>query len=136
MLRGRWRKRRWRDRTHRTSMWANRWSVGILLVTLAIQISPAAQKNRADGIFSRSAISIWGRPAPFTIPAPVGQKSIVVGKPSSAEEYVRVSVRVGEGEFPTDIGSWVNSEVSWALDSSAFFVTYSDAGNIGTYHVK
>jgi hypothetical protein len=29
----------------------------------------------------------------------------------------------------------INAEAAWAHDSSAFFVTYSDGGNIGRYHV-
>jgi len=30
----------------------------------------------------------------------------------------------------------VNAEVAWSPDSKAFFVTYSDGGNVGTYHVR
>ena len=36
----------------------------------------------------------------------------------------------------TEIGSLVNAEVLWSPDSKAFSVTYSDGGNVGTYHVK
>jgi hypothetical protein len=39
-------------------------------------------------------------------------------------------------EHRTDIGGLVNAEVAWAPDSRAFFVTYSDGGNVGTYHAK
>jgi hypothetical protein len=39
-------------------------------------------------------------------------------------------------EYETEIGGWVNAEAAWSPDSAAFFVTYSDGGVIGTYHVK
>jgi hypothetical protein len=32
-------------------------------------------------------------------------------------------------------GTYVNAEVAWSPDSRAFFLTYSDGGNVGTYHV-
>ena len=38
--------------------------------------------------------------------------------------------------YRTRIGEWVNAEAAWSPDSSAFFVTYSDGGLVGTYHVK
>jgi hypothetical protein len=39
-------------------------------------------------------------------------------------------------EFSTTIGDYVNAEVGWSPDSAAFFLTYSDGGNIGTYHIQ
>jgi hypothetical protein len=32
-------------------------------------------------------------------------------------------------------GTYVEAEVAWSPDSSAFFVTYSDGGAVGTFHV-
>lgn len=30
----------------------------------------------------------------------------------------------------------MNAEVKWSPDSKAFFLTYSDGGSVGSYHVK
>jgi len=40
------------------------------------------------------------------------------------------------GTSYSTIGWWVNAEAAWAPDSKAFFITYSDGGNVGTYHVR
>lgn len=71
------------------------------------------------------------------IPSPDGRKSIVVKPPRSNEfEFTHdVSVRVNGHEFETAIGSWVGAEVLWSPDSEAFFVTYSDGGAVGTFHL-
>jgi len=37
--------------------------------------------------------------------------------------------------YPIPIGSFVNAEVNWSPDSTAFFVTYSDTGAVGQYHL-
>lgn len=47
-----------------------------------------------------------------------------------------VTVRANDRSYKTQMGSWVNAELAWSPDSKAFFVTYSDGGNVGTYHVK
>jgi hypothetical protein len=54
----------------------------------------------------------------------------------SSDETRTVLVRVGRHVFRTNIGALVNAEVAWSPDSKAFFVTYSDGGNVGTYHVR
>ncbi|MBI3661558.1 MAG: hypothetical protein HY234_00690 [Acidobacteria bacterium] len=46
-----------------------------------------------------------------------------------------VSVLAYGKTFETDIGYMVCSEVAWAPDSKAFFVTYSDGGAVGNFHV-
>lgn len=45
-------------------------------------------------------------------------------------------MRVKEREIKTGFGDLVNAEVRWSADSKAFFLTYSDGGSIGTYHVE
>lgn len=96
-----------------------------------------AAANLDGGIFSYSAVSIWGGDA-GTIPSPDGKKAIVVRPPQNpdADETHTVSVRVNGSQYGTEIGAWVNAEAAWSADSKAFFVTYSDGGNVGTYHVK
>jgi hypothetical protein len=88
-------------------------------------------------LFSRSATPIWSSDA-ITIPAPDGKKAIVVKSPvnGAGEETHTVLVRVGSHIYRTKIGTLVNAEAAWAPDSKAFFVTYSDGGNVGTYHVR
>jgi hypothetical protein len=89
------------------------------------------------GAFSRSAISIW-RGGARTISSPDGTKAILVQPPKipDSDENHDVIVRAYGRDHQTDIGALVNAEAAWAPDSSAFFVTYSDGGNVGTYHVK
>jgi hypothetical protein len=52
-----------------------------------------------------------------------------------ADEAHKVRVKANGREYGTKIGYLVNSEVEWSPDSTAFFVTYSDGGTIGRYHV-
>ena len=106
-------------------------------------LSPAAEELEVQeaGSFSRQARAIWKlRLAPqqvAAIPSPDGKKAILVSAPSSpgGEERHAVRVRVGKREFPTAFGRWFNAEAAWTADSRAFFVTYSDGGDDGTYHV-
>ena len=66
------------------------------------------------------------------------KKAIVIAPPrnSDSDEIHTVTVRAKGREYTTDIGAWVNAEAAWSPDSKAFFVTYSDGGNVGTYHVE
>lgn len=91
------------------------------------------------GTYSRLATPIWGNSAHrFTIKSPNGRKSIMVrdNLDTNSDEIRKVSFKVNGKEYKSNIGYLVNSEVEWAPDSKAFFVTYSDGGNVGTYHVK
>jgi hypothetical protein len=90
-----------------------------------------------SGIYSRSAKDIWGSKR-LVIPSPDGRKMISVGPPHhpNSDETHSVTFRANGKSYPTYIGSWVNAEAAWAPDSKAFFATYSDGGNVGTYHVK
>jgi len=38
-------------------------------------------------------------------------------------------------DYPLDFGTLAAAEVLWSPDSLAFFVTYTDGGAVGTYHV-
>lgn len=88
-------------------------------------------------MFSRSADPIWAS-GDVTIPSPDGTKLIVVKHPErpESEETHTVLVRVGGHTYRTKIGALVNAEARWSQDSKAFFVTYSDGGMVGTYHVR
>lgn len=88
-------------------------------------------------MYSRSATSIWGS-GDVTIPAPDGKKAIFVKDPenSTSQQTHTVLIRVGSHVYRTKVGILVNAEAAWAPDSKAFFITYSDGGAVGTYHVR
>ncbi|MGP0019263.1 MAG: hypothetical protein ACLPHP_11885 [Candidatus Sulfotelmatobacter sp.] len=91
-----------------------------------------------SGLYSKTATSTWARSGAFTIASPDKEKEITV-KPiehPQGDATDVVTVRAYGHEYKTPIGEWVNAEVAWAPDSKAFFVTYSDGGNVGTYHLK
>lgn len=89
------------------------------------------------GVYSHFAIDIWGGRVGL-IPSPDGKKAISILLPRTlgSDQTHRVVVRAYGREYRTPIGAWVNAEAAWSPDSEAFFVTYSDGGNVGTYHVK
>lgn len=47
-----------------------------------------------------------------------------------------VSVTIGEKRLPTTLGTKTDVEVGWAPDSKRFFVTWTDGGLVGTWHVE
>lgn len=106
---------------------------GTIIVVLFFAGLAAAQKPRGE--YSRLATPIWGAKSGFVVQSPDGTKAIVVNR-NSDENLLQVSVKANGAEYQTSIGDWVNSEVGWSPDSKAFFVTYSDGGSIGTYHVR
>ncbi len=63
--------------------------------------------------------------------------SRIVAESSSDGWPLHVQVIRKGRTFPTDLEKVVSgeAEAAWAPDSSSFFVTYSDAGAVGTYHV-
>jgi hypothetical protein len=97
----------------------------------------AQQPDDHGGAYSHSAASIWGS-GNSVIPSPDGKKAIIIRPPRQPEsdKTHSVTVKAGHHEYRTEIGAWVNAEAAWSPDSKALFVTYSDGGNVGTYHVK
>ena len=106
----------------------------VLLLYLFIAVPAWTQPKTDDSMYSRSATSIWAS-GDITIPAPDGKRAIVVKPPVDGEETHIVFVRAGGHDYRTKLGALVLAEVAWASDSKAFFVTYSDGGGVGTYHV-
>jgi len=113
-------------------------SVILTVLLLAASAGMAQPVGGGGGIYSHSAVSIWSAKSGLVIASPDGTKAIVVESPRSPEsdETHAVTVKTNGREYKTPIGSWVNAEAVWSSDSKAFFVTYSDGGNVGTYHVK
>lgn len=71
--------------------------------------------------------------------SPDGAERIIVEQSTDPQAAWPLLVRVTRSgkSFPAHFERFVSAgaEVSWAPDSSAFFVTYSDGGAIGLYHV-
>lgn len=110
----------------------------IILLFLLFEVAAWSQtKAGDDSLFSRTATSI--RASYFiNIPSPDGTKLILVRPPErpDSEQTHEVFVRSGNRLNRTKFGALVNAEVGWSPDSKAFFITYSDGLNVGTYHVK
>ena len=110
----------------------------VLVAAAALGSAAVAAPTPAGAqAFSRAATSLWSGPA-RSIPSPDGRKAIVIRPPGIAgsDKTREVVVAVGGREHRTGLGAWVNAEAAWAPDSRAFFVTSSDCGNVGTYHLS
>jgi hypothetical protein len=109
------------------------------VIALASMLSALGRglSQSEDSIYSRRATYIWGDEEK-EIRSPDGRSAIFVRSPRASlpEETHFVFVRSEGHDYPTHIGELVNAEVSWSPDSRAFFLTYSDGGAVGTYHVK
>jgi hypothetical protein len=115
-----------------------RWRSSVFPRTvLAVMAAVSIPATARGGAFSRAAVSIRGGGA-RTISSPDGTKAILIRPPRipGSDENHEVVVRAYGREHRTTAGALVNAEVAWAPDSTAFFVTYSEGGNVGTYHVK
>jgi hypothetical protein len=107
-----------------------------IIACLCFVVSLFAQQQDV-GIYGRSARNIWGVKE-SVITSPDGKSAILVKAPSNSDsgETHSVSVKSNRHTYKTNIGAWVNAEATWSPDSKAFFITYSDGGNVGTYHTK
>ncbi len=112
--------------------------MGVKFIFVAASLFSIPAKYATGGVFSRSAIPIWGSRSSFVAKSPDGTKAVVIRVNTTpySDEPHRVSVEANGREYKTGIGYLVDSEIAWSPDSAAFFVTYSDGGLIGTYHVK
>lgn len=93
---------------------------------------------RTGGFYSREAHSIWDRVAgsslPLAIPSPNGQSTAIasyVERHGEGRIVLQIQGRLGSATI--DLGPGVGSELLWAPDSNALFVTTSDQGANGTY---
>ncbi|MGD0859581.1 MAG: hypothetical protein ABR912_09700 [Terracidiphilus sp.] len=95
------------------------------------------------GFYSRAALPLWeeiaGSPTPIVVASP-DRRSRVLARWQGAgckdkDECVVLDLEGALGKLHLDIGPGVGSEVLWAPDSKAFFVTTSNAGANGDYHL-
>lgn len=92
------------------------------------------------GFYSRRASPIWekisGSPKPLELPAPDRQSSAVARYVEyGGDEKIVIDVIGRIGRLQVDLGPGVASELLWAPDSNAFFVTTSDQGANGSYRL-
>jgi hypothetical protein len=57
------------------------------------------------------------------------------GKKTVEMQGEQIFVTVGPRRFKTDFGDLTNPELGWSPDSSRLFVTWTDGGAVGTWHV-
>lgn len=108
----------------------------LTLLLCSLAILPAQAADTTDSIFSRSATNIWVTKR-LEIPSPDGRKSINIHRlKGTSDGPPGVWLSVNGKDFGIDLGWWVDGEAAWAADSKAFFITYSDTGAVGQFHVK
>lgn len=104
---------------------------------LAFATDSAAQ-SATRGFYSHEAKPIWdriaGSPTPVTLSAPDGRSAAIAKYVEEAGEgKVILQIRGRLGVATVDLGAGVGSELLWAPDSNALFVTTSDQGANGSY---
>lgn len=60
----------------------------------------------------------------------------IVTRPSADGETTIFTVDENGHEFAIETAAWSCPEIGWSPTSAFFFVTYSDGGAVGTYHVS
>lgn len=111
-------------------------------LTLAKRVVCAQVSQGSTGVFSRSATTIWPSssvPKSLVIKSPDKQCALIAEyHPQSGmrSQAITVDLQIHGVRFHTNLGQLVNSEVQWSPDSKALAVTFSDGGDVGTYHTQ
>jgi hypothetical protein len=111
-------------------------STAVVMVAGVAGAAPPAVAR--DGIYSKAAIPIWANVGtadkPLKIVSPDERSSVSFWKDSSDGEIkLRLAGRLGQSTMT--LNPAVNAELEWSPDSEAFFITASDGGNVGNYHL-
>jgi len=118
-----------------------RWFLGLALATaLQLPAQHSTQDRRTAvnrGNWSSQTVSLfntWGgldsnRGRVLTLPSPDGNKIIQV-----RNETVGIVID-GKG-YRTKLGEKTSAELGWAPDSQHFFLTWTDGGDTGTWHIE
>ena len=96
--------------------------------------------TRSEGVYARAAWPIWREIAgavghPWTVRSPDKATTVAIRydeQGDSSDVTMTVTGRIGTGRVRA--GPGVDAEMLWAPDSSAFAITSSDGGAVGTYH--
>jgi hypothetical protein len=110
--------------------------MGLLAVGLPLAVGLAATAAEAKGIYGSHAVDLWGQVAGggrTTVASPDGRSKVVVEYDDDRGLTIRTEGAMGKQSFSTD--AYVASELTWAPDSTAFFITGSDGGAVGDFHL-
>lgn len=92
-----------------------------------------------DGAYSKLATPVWAIARMSQgLHSPDGLTVIHAKEVESSNDHswpFKTWVSRKAHNYPIPVGQFVNAEVSWSPDSAAFFVTYSDTGAVGQYHL-
>lgn len=109
-----------------------------LALTLAFG---APRDSQPSGEYSKAAASVWDRifgpDSAVDIASPDRRSNVHARLVADPEDYWHVVLDLSGsiGSLRVDIGPGVGSEILWAPDSKALFVTTSDGGRNGFYRV-
>jgi len=98
-------------------------------------------QRQEHGFFSEMARPIWnvvaGSPKPLVMQSPDGlsRATAIYIEDVRGNEHIELSISGEIGRLELNIGPGVGSELLWAPDSKAFFVTTSDEGGNGRYRL-
>jgi hypothetical protein len=110
-----------------------------LHIPLAIVTAGQAVTATSDGIYSKLATPVWAIARMSEgLTSPDGLSAIHAKEVESSNDNswpFKTWVTYKTRNYPIPIGSFVNAEVNWSPDSTAFFATYSDSGAVGQYHL-
>src|SRR5579862_1723275 len=104
---------------------------------------PVAPDSQPSGAYSKAAASVWDRlfdsARSVAIASPdrlstVRARTVARVDPND-DQHVVLDLSGETGSLHVDIGPGVGSEILWAPDSKALFVTTSDGGRNGLYRV-
>ena len=116
-------------------------TLSLCLFCTCVPWALAQEKAIPSGMFSRTAKVLWGQVSAglgtLTVPSPDGLSSITargVVRPHD-DERVILDVHGIIGTRQIDLGPGVASELTWSPDSHAFFVTTSNEGANGSFHL-
>jgi len=114
--------------------------LSLILLPMPSFAQPPAQDRRTSlnrGEWSAQTVSLfntWGgldsNPGRvLTLPSPDSKKIIQV-------RNERVDIVINGKTYRTKLGEKTNAELGWAPDSQHFFLTWTDGGDIGTWHTS
>jgi hypothetical protein len=112
----------------------------LLIVFVVVLACIAEEHSPTPGFYSRKATPIWDHLAeskePLVIRSPDGLSLAKAGYfEQGNDEHVSLGVTGAIGATTVSIGPGVGSELLWADDSHAFFVTTSNEGANGSYRL-
>jgi hypothetical protein len=105
-------------------------------LALALVLVLSTSAANAKGVFASHAVNLWSEVAGggrTTVTSPDGRSRVVVQYDDDRGMMIRTEGAIGKLSFSTD--AFVASELTWAPDSMAFFITGSDGGAVGDYHL-